>query len=48
MVTTVNPPFAIRKDYIQLQGYALQRFHDTHYEDGFDQRDQERAVKLHL
>ena len=35
VVTTVDPPFIIRKDYIQIQGYALQRFYDTHTEEGF-------------
>ena len=48
VVTTVDPPFIIRKDYIQIQGYALQRFYDTHTEEGFGREDQERAYKLHL
>merc|ERR1711965_164151 len=38
----------IRKDYLRFQGYALQRFYDTHTEEGFEERDQERAFKLHL
>ena len=48
VVTTVDPPFIIRKDYIQIQGYALQRFYDTHTEEGFGRENQDRAYKLHL
>ena len=48
MQTTLTPPLVIRKDYLRFQGYALQRFYDTHTEEGFEERDQERAFKLHL
>ena len=46
--TTLNPPLVIRQDYLRFQGYALQRFYDAHTEEDFDERDQERAFKLHL
>ena len=48
VVTTIDPPLVIRQDYIHLQGYALQRFYDTHNDENFTERDQERALKLHL
>ena len=48
MQTTLNPPLVIRQDYLRFQGYALQRFYDAHTEADFDERDQERAFKLHL
>ena len=48
MQTTLTPPLVIRKDYLRFQGYALQRFYDTHMEESFNERDQERAFKLHL
>ena len=46
--TTLTPPLVIRKDYLRFQGYALQRFYDTHTEESFNERVQERAFKLHL
>ena len=46
--TTQEAPFVIRKDYTRLQSYALQHFYDTHTDAAFEERDQERAFKLHL